>query len=102
MARWVDVLGLVDVEQGTDDQGFPAEVKTEREVFANKKSVRSSEFYQSRQAGYTVDVMFDIRSIEYKGEVELKHKSRNHDIIRVYDKGEHTELMCQRRDDDGS
>jgi SPP1 family predicted phage head-tail adaptor len=93
-----DVIDLISVVEGKDGDGFPNDIETSRQdIFANKKSVRSSEFYQASQSGYTLDLMFEIRSIDYENESHLDFNGKRYEIIRTYDKGEIIELVCQGR-----
>lgn len=66
-----------------------------RQVFANKKSVRQTEFYQAHATGLKPELMFVVRSIEYNQEPKLSYEGKEYTIIRSYDKnGEITELVC--------
>lgn len=102
---WSDVIYIVGLEEGTDDDGFPGIVESERRmVFANKKSIRSSEYYQAKQSGIDLAFTFEIRSIDYNGEERLylstDKKEKPHEIERTYEKGEFIELICRSKDDD--
>lgn len=102
---WSDVVYLVGLEEGTDDYGFPTIVESEkRQVFANKKSIRSSEYYQAKQSGIDLAFTFEIRSIDYSGEeflyLSLDEEEEAHEIERTYEKGEFIELVCKSRADD--
>ena len=61
-------------------------------AYANKKSVRSKEFYESRLVGLKPELVFEIRSVDYDEQVKLKHNTKTYEILRSYDKGEFTEL----------
>lgn len=90
---WRDVIELGLVTE-TLQHGEPIESVTYREVFANKMSVRSKEFYEARAIDLKPELMFEIRSSEYDGETKLKYDSKDYEIIRTYDKGEFIELIC--------
>jgi len=75
--------------------GEMREVEAARQVFANRRSVRQSEFYAAHMAGLQPEVMFEVRSFEYQGERALRYQGRRYDIIRTYDRGEMTELVCE-------
>jgi SPP1 family predicted phage head-tail adaptor len=93
-----DVIDLVTVSDGKDADGFPADTDTVRkDIFANKKSVRSAEFYQASQSGYRLVLMFEILTVNYADETHLDFKGKRYEIVRTYDKGEKIELVCQRR-----
>ena len=44
---WRDIAKLISVSETVDDMGDIVQVKTETEVFVNKKSIRQSEYYQA-------------------------------------------------------
>ena len=72
------------------------ETPVEREVFADKQSIRQSEFYQAAATGLRPELMFVVRSVDYNGEQKLKYNDKEYAVIRTYDKdGELTELICQ-------
>src|SRR5690606_6882543 len=92
---WRDVIELVSVTWSEDEFGFPIEIKTERQAFANKKAVRQSEFYQAAMAGLKPELMFEVRSAEYRGEQTLIYEGKEYTVLRTYDKsGEVMELVC--------
>ncbi|MDT0163822.1 phage head closure protein [Bacillus sp. AG4(2022)] len=96
MARWSEIVELLTLEEGTNENGFPETVVAKRQtVFVNKKSIRSSEFYAAAQSGYSLELMFEIRSIDYGSEEHLNFDNRTYEIVRTFDKGELTELICQ-------
>jgi len=89
-----DVIKLISITPGGNEIGDPIEISTERQVFANKKSIRQNEFYQAAASGLKPEIMFEIRSVEYQGEKKLEHETKEYNIIRTFDKGEITELIC--------
>jgi len=91
-----EVVKLISVTVTENDMGDIIETPVEREVFADKQSIRQSEFYQAAATGLRPELMFVVRTIEYNGETRLKYNGKIYDIIRIYDKdGELTELVCQ-------
>lgn len=91
-----DVISLITITTTENELGDTIEVPTERQVFADKQSVRQSEFYQAAATGLRPELMFVVRTIEYNGETKLKYNGKEYSIIRTYDKdGELTELVCQ-------
>lgn len=90
------VISLITVITTENELGDVIEETTERQVFADKQSVRQSEFYQAAATGLRPELMFVVRTIEYNGETKLKYNGKEYSIIRTYDKdGELTELVCQ-------
>jgi SPP1 family predicted phage head-tail adaptor len=91
-----EVIELKSASYEENDLGDTVQVLSEpRYVFANKKSVRQSEFYQASAAGFKPELMFEIRSFEYEGENVLTFEGKDLSIIRTHSKnGEITELIC--------
>ena len=90
-----DVVKLISVAVTENDMGDKIEKETETEVFANKRSIRQSEFYQAAATGLRPEIMFEVWSEEYSNQPRLEYGSKQYTIIRAYDKGEITELVCQ-------
>jgi SPP1 family predicted phage head-tail adaptor len=90
-----DVLNLIAVSISQNEIGDFVEVKNDRQIFANKKSIRQNEFYQAAVAGLRPELMFEVRTSEYQDERKLSYNGKEYTIIRSYDKnGEITELIC--------
>lgn len=101
MMNWSDVVQLISIVSGTDDDGFPVDdVEEKRQVFANRKSVKSSEYYAAKQSGTVLSYIFELRSVDYEGEEKLKHNDNSYEVERSYEKGEFIELTCKREGDD--
>ena len=75
--------------------GVITELEASTRVFASKKSIRQSEFYQAQTTGFRPEIMFVMRSIDYSGESRIEYNSRTYNIRRTFDKGEFVELICQ-------
>lgn len=75
---------------------------TVREVYANRKSIRQSEFYQSFGTGLKPEIVFEVMYEEYQGEKMLKADMPNEGeidlhILRTFTKNqERLELVCSR------
>lgn len=75
--------------------GDPIETETPRQVFANKKSIRQSEFYQAAQTDLSPELMFEVRFSDYNEETKLGYNAKTYQIIRVFTKNdEMIELIC--------
>ena len=77
--------------------GRESSIESQRTIFAEKKSVRSTEFYQAYQSGLEVTKIFKIWAIEYDDERVLKHEEKYYTIIRTFERGDFLELTCTRR-----
>jgi len=92
-----DTIELVSVITTKDEDGFPVTTEIKRQVFADKKSVRQSEFYQAALQNINLELMFDVRTVDYQEEKLLDYEEKRYKIVRTYDKdGELTELVCSR------
>lgn len=92
---WRDVIELISLAPGENALGDPILVAGEpRQVYADRRSVRQSEFYQAMQTGLRPEIMFVVRSEEYGGETRVRYCGRDYTVIRTYDTGEYTELVC--------
>lgn len=91
-----DTLILIAITSTVNDLGDPVETETETTVYADKKSVRQSEFYQAAAAGMRPEIVFLVRTVDYNQQPFAEWNSKRYRIIRVYDKpNELTELICQ-------
>ncbi len=91
-----DVINLIGVTYGENDIGDTIETLISRQVFADKQSIRQTEFYQAQATGLKPELMFVIRSIDYQDEKKLSYNGKEYNIIRTYDKnGELIELICE-------
>lgn len=90
-----DIIILIGVTTKPDEVGDIVEVETEREVFANKKSIRQSEYYQALSVGLKPELTFQVHSYEYEAEKSLKYNDKPYNIIRTFEKGDFVELICE-------
>lgn len=90
------VITLIGISYSENDMGDSIETKTEREILAEKKSIKQSEFYQAQATGLRPELTFVVWSDEYGGEQELKYNGKTYTIIRTFDQNEkNLELICQ-------
>lgn len=94
---WKEVIDLISVENIQNKRGFKEEhIKNIKEnVFANKLSVKRIEFYQAFANGVKVDIVFEIKKIEFEDETRVRFDKKSYDIVRTYEKGENIELLCR-------
>lgn len=89
---WKDVIELgVNPEITTYEQPDIPTVWTE--VFANKKSVRQSEFYQAAGVGMKPELVFEIKSFEYQDNRYIKHEGKMYSVLRTFIKSDIIELV---------
>jgi SPP1 family predicted phage head-tail adaptor len=92
---WRDVVQLVRLDYLNDEYGDQQYIRLPITVFANKKSVRQSEFYQALATGLKPEIMFEVRSLEYTGQENLIYNLKEYVIIRTHSKNDEiTELVC--------
>lgn len=92
-----ELITLISTVESTNDMGDPIKTPVRREnIYADRKSIRQSEFYQAAVAGLKPQITFIIRTIEYNQEPLLEYNSKPFTIIRTYEKeDEFIELICQ-------
>lgn len=73
------------------------EVETLREVFANKRSISQSEFFNAGQTDIKAEKCFVIYLHEYNDERFLIFENKKYSIYRTYEKDEDIELYCEVR-----
>ena len=93
---WRDVIKLIAVTYTQNAMKDMVESLKETTVYANKKSIRQNEFYQAMATGLKPEIMFEVRTSDYGGQVKVKDEANKvYNIIRTYDRnGEITELIC--------
>jgi len=93
---WRDTVDLVSITYTENAMGDSIEIETSKTIYANKKSIRQSEFYQAAMTDLRPELMFEVRSEDYDNEPKLKFSEKKYDIIRAFSKnGEIVELTCQ-------
>lgn len=90
-----DKINLITLTSTTNAVGNSITSQTKKEIFADKKSIRQSEFYQAQQTGLRPELMFNVYTEEYSNQELLEYNNIEYTIIRAYEKGEFTELVCQ-------
>jgi hypothetical protein len=94
---WRDTIDLITIVPGQDAEGGPIETPTYRQVFANKKDVRQSEFYQSAAIGFKPSMMYEIMAIEYADETKARVGTIDYFIARTFSKnGEKLEIVLSK------
>lgn len=89
-----EVIYFATTNTTQNDMGDTIDNPILKQVFADKQSVRQSEFYQASANGLKPELMFVIRACEYNDETLLQYNSKNYNIIRTNPKGELLEIVC--------
>lgn len=80
-----DVITLVATTDSVNSTGDYISSETTTDVFADKVSVRQSEFYQGMAQGIRPELAFRIRSVDYNEERLVTYNSKRYEVIRTYD-----------------
>ena len=96
-------IKLISVTKTGNQYGDFVETTSEREVFAEIKSISQSEFYQAKALGMKPEIKLVLADyLEYQGETKLKYQSygeseeHEYTIIRTFRKGNELEIVCKR------
>lgn len=84
---WSDVLYLLEEIETFDELNKPHYSFKETKVYANKKSVKRSEFYQAQAAGFKPEKVFEVRTIEFNEDkhTHVKYNNVIYKILRSYE-----------------
>ena len=94
---WRAMATLVKVEKTVNENAYKTKTETRRTVFVNTKSATRSEFYQAKQAGDKIDLVLEVRGVDYKGETLVEYAGRPYEVVRAYSRsGEIIELNCKQ------
>jgi len=92
-----EVIELISFNTYINENGFEISSETKEEIFADKKSVRSTEFYEAQKLGYKLSVMFVIRPYEYNGQEYIYYENNKYKVERTYEKNtEQLEIICSK------
>lgn len=91
-----DVIWLCrEVKTGTDADGYPITKMRKIKVFANQKSIGTTEFHMSLQSGIRMSAVFEVFAMDYDGQETVEHDGKTYKVQRTYSKGEdRLELHC--------
>lgn len=92
--RQIDELQLIDTVTTTSSVGIPVLTETSRTVYAEKESVKRSEYYAANASGFRADIVFVINEDEYNNEMLVKYESVYYKVVRAYTKRGRVELTC--------
>lgn len=64
-------------------------------IYANKKSITQSEFYQAQAQGFKPELKFEINTFEYEDNKKIRYKGRIYKLLRTYEiSSEKMEIVC--------
>ena len=67
-----------------DEHGNAVHPETVTTVYAVKKSVKQSEFFQAHAAGFKPDLMIEVYAFEYNGEELCEIDGNRYTVYRTY------------------
>lgn len=81
----------------TDEFGQPVVAENRKKVYAEKESVRQSEFYQAQANGLKPEIVFSIWEHDFSNQLHLLYNSEKYTVLRVADttKGR-LKLVCYK------
>lgn len=79
-----DLVSLKSVTTTVDEIGDTVPTVVWKEIFAEKKSIKQSEFYQAQSVGIKPEITFVIHPSEYENELEVKYNDKIYKVIRTY------------------
>ena len=97
-----EIIKLMSETETTDEYGDAVKVFTERQVFAEVRSISQTEFYQAQAIGLKPEIKFVIADfLDYQGEKQLKYTpygetEQIYEVIRTYRNKINLEIVCKR------
>ncbi len=90
----IELISKTDTEATSDIYGNPVYTPKKRKVYAEKKAVRQSEFFQAAAVGFKPEIVLEVNSFEYRNEEECYLEGQLFRIYRAYPvkRTERTEL----------
>lgn len=88
-----EIIELESITTTTDDAGDTVTETTWKEIFAEKKSIGASEFYQAHSEGLKPEFKFIIHPSEYNRKTDgphIKYDGEQFKIIRTYEVNQET------------
>ena len=96
------VITLMKETNTVDEYGDTVQTFTERQVFADVKSIGHTEFYQAEAVGLKPEIKFLIADFaDYEGEKKLKYtpfggSEQIYTVLRTYRNKINLEIVCAR------
>lgn len=97
-----DTIILVSETDTVDEYGDTVSTTTERQIFAEVKSIGQTEFYQAQAVGLKPEIKFVIADFaDYQNEKVLKYTPFNgteelYTILRTFRTNNRLEIVCKR------
>ena len=97
MSNFNQILELMTVTYVDDGIGQKIPVETPRQIFCDRRSIASKEFFDAGQTGIKAAQKFVINLLDYQGETKLVYDEKTYHIYRTYETDDYIELYCEVR-----
>lgn len=92
------LITLRSTTTAPDANGVATATNVDTSVYADKKSVKRTEFYAAQSAGVRADVVFIVNADDYTDQMIVVDGSTTYKVSRAYQIGQgRVELTCTRR-----
>lgn len=93
------VITLIDEVYNKDENGISRKTETAVEVYAQKKSVSRSEFFDGGRNGLNPEFEFDVFAGDYDGQRVIEYDGKRYGVYRTYapDDSDYIELYAERK-----
>lgn len=96
-----EVIKLRSYTESTDDYGITKRTATDRQVFAQLKSIGQSEFYQAAADGLKPQLKFVLADYyDYNNEKEVVYNNKVYSVLRTYRDQHKIEITVYGVDDE--
>lgn len=96
-----EVIKLRSYTETTDEYGISGRTATDRQVFAQLKSIGQSEFYQAQADGLKPQLKFVLADYyDYQNEKEVVYNDKVYSVLRTYRDGKKIEITVYGVDDE--
>lgn len=90
-----EVISLITVEETTNEVGDLVKVRTEKEVFAELKSIGQTEFYQAKALGLKPELKFVLADYyDYNDEKIVNYCGKDYSVLRTFRNNNELEIVC--------
>lgn len=80
-----EVISLVAVAYDIDDIGKRTQTETKKTVYANVRSVSSSEWFSGGQNGLKPQYQVNMFKYDYSGELIVEYNNQRYSVYRTYE-----------------
>lgn len=96
-----EVIKLRSYTESVNDYGIPTRTTTDRQVFAQLKSIGQSEFYQAQADGLKPHLKFVLADYyDYNDEKEVVYGTKVYKVLRTYRDHNKIEITVYGVDDE--